>query len=103
MVPFSSTHLPPLEYDIKKEQFSAKTRVSTNRIGWLHSVADKRGAKFDVVIKDAVGRVKARIQDFGGEAEKSGRLVNLETMVGEEISIEVENVRNAESLKLFVN
>lgn len=103
MIPISTTQVPPLEYDIKKEQFSAKTRVQSNKIGWIHSLASKPGAKFDVVVKDGLGRVKMRYENFGNATDKAGRLVNLETMVGEEISVELENVRDAENIKLFVN
>ena len=103
MLTVSTTQIPPLKFSVKDENSKAKHLMQSNRIGWLHSIADKPGAQFDVVIKDGLGRVRKRIPNFGGETEKSGQLLNMETMVGEELTFEVENLKNADSLTLFVN
>lgn len=86
----------------KGSDVGQKFRMQSNKIGWLHSLSDKPGAQFDVVIKDGLGRVKHRSTIKGG-TEKSGALINLETNLGEEIEVSVENMQNAESIKLFIN
>ena len=102
MIPVSTTRIPPLAFKASASA-AAKMMMQSNRIGWIHSLADKPGAKFDVVIKDGLGRVMKRIDNFGGDTEKSGKLLNLETRVGEELFFEVENLKNAENVTLFVN
>ena len=103
MLTVSTTQIPPLKFNVKNETCQAKMRMQSGKIGWIHSIADKAGAKFDVVIKDGFGRVRKLIENFGVETEKSGQLLNMETMVGEELTFEVENIKNANDLTLFVN
>jgi len=103
MRPLSSTAIAPLEFILKTGELSKKVTASTNKIGWIHSVSDKPGAKFDLVIKDALGREKVRKTGCGNETEKYGELVNIPTMMGEELHVEIENLKNAESLKIFLN
>lgn len=81
---------------------SCKIRASANKIGWIHSVADKPGAKFDVVIKDSLGRLKYQATIQGG-TEKAGSLVNLETRLGEELDISIEGLEGADKVQLFIN
>ncbi len=100
MIPISTTQIPPLS--LKTEE-SAKMRMQSNHIGWIHSLADRPGAKFDIVIKDGLGRIRKRIDNFGSETVKAGQIINLETMVGEELTFEIENLKNANDIKLFVN
>ena len=101
MIPVDPTLFPPLEFK-KGGDEGQKTRMSSDKIGWLHSVSDKPGAQFDVVIKDALGRVKHR-ETIKRGTEKSGALVNIPGMIGEEIEVSVENMQNAEKVQLFIN
>jgi len=101
MIPLDPVELAPLEFK-KGSDVSHTIKAQGNKIGWLHSVSNKPGAEFDVIIKDGLGRVKHRSTIKGG-TEKSGALINLETNVGEEIEVSVENMQNADSIKLFIN
>ena len=103
MRPLSSTALAPLEFIPKSGQVSKTHRASSGKIGWIHSISDKPGARFDLVIKDGMGREKKRMRDCGNATEKFGELVNLPTQMGEELHVEVENVRGADNLKIFLN
>jgi len=101
MIPLDQVELAPLEFK-KDSDASHKIKIQGNNIGWLHSVSDKPGAQFDVVIKDGLGRVKHRSTIKGG-TEKSGALINLPTVLGEELEVSVENMKNADKVQLFIN
>ena len=100
MIPVDPTLFPPLEF--KKDSEGQKIKMTSNKIGWLHSVSDKPGAQFDVVVKDALGRIKHR-QTIKGGTEKSGALINMPGMIGEEIEVSIENMQNADKVQLFIN
>ena len=101
MIPVQPTELAPLEFKSGSD-ITHKVKASSTKIGWLHSVSDKPGAQFDVVIKDALGRVKHRAT-IKGSTEKSGSLLNLPTYLGEDLEVGVENIKNAEIVQLFLN
>lgn len=93
--------MPALEFDSKAGELSRKIKASGGKIGWIHSLSETP-AKFDLTIKDGLGRVKFHKKDFGG-SPKAGQLINLPTMVGEDLEVVLENVREAEKVKLFIN
>lgn len=97
----STSQTPILSF--KKGQMSQKMRMPSNKIGWLHSLSDKPGAKFDIVIKDSLGRVKYQKSNCGNDTTQYGELVNLPTLIGEEVEVELENAKNFEELNLFLN
>lgn len=101
MRPLSSTMSPHLSF--RKDGDSQKIRATTSRIGWIHTLSNKPGAKFDITIKDGLGRVKMQKKNCGTETEKYGELVNFPTMLGEELEIELSNLQNAEEVKVFLN
>lgn len=103
MIPVSTTELPVLKFDFKAGENSKRFRMSSNKIGWFHAVSEKPGAKFDLTIKDAIGRPIFRRDNMGGTSERSGELLNLETRLGEEVEVVIENVRGAEKLDVFLN
>ena len=103
MIPVSQQELPPLEFDVEKNELTQKVRMSSNKIGWLHTLSDKPGATFDIRIRDAAGRVRFERSGFGSEHEQAGELVNLSTLVGEEMEVEISNAKNVGKLKVFVN
>lgn len=78
-------------------------RASSSKIGWFHSVSEKPGAKFDLTIRDGLGRVKLVKKDCGNDTVKYGELLNLPTMLGEELEVEVSNLRGVEAVDLFLN
>jgi hypothetical protein len=97
----SSTENKPLEFSrIEPKQ---NYKMPTSQIGWLHTLADKPGARFDIVIRDGLGREMARKTNCGNDTEKYGELVNLPTLVGQDIQVEIENLKGAEKLQVFIN
>ena len=87
----------------KKGQNSQKMRMETNKIGWIHSVTDKPGARFDLFIKDGFGRTLIEKRNCGNDTDKYGELIGLDTRLGEEVEIVVENIKNAENVEVFIN
>lgn len=103
MRPLSSTANAPLEFSVKSGELSRPFKAPTDKIGWISTISDKPGARFDLVIKDGIGREKMRKAGCGNATAKYGELVNLPTMVGEDLHVEIENLQNADSLKVFLN
>lgn len=101
MRPVSATDLPPLTFS--REESAKKVNISAPKIGWLHTKSDKPGATFDIVIKDALGRIRMEKKNCGNDTDQYGELINLETRVGEEVQVEVKNLTNADSLMVFLN
>lgn len=103
MIPLESTALPPLKFNVKQKQFSQKLRISSNKIGWVHTISDKPGATFDLTIKDAMGRIKMQKVGCHTDTDKFGELFNLPAQFGEELEVELSNIKNVEHIDLFVN
>lgn len=101
MKPIVASEMPALEFNGQKN--SHKIRTQSNKIGWVHSISDEKGAKFDLTIKDALGRTMMQKLNCGGDTERYGELVNLETHLGDEIEVVVENIKNAKKIDLFIN
>lgn len=98
--PTSTTALP---LSFSPTDLVKKTNAATNKIGWLHTIADKPGATFDIVIKDGLGRVKYQRKNCTTETEKFGELANIPTLLGEQLEVSLENVRGAEKVDVFLN
>ncbi len=97
----SSTEQKPLEFS---EQVPInEVNAHTNKIGWLHTLADTPGASFDITIKDGLGRVKLERTNCKSETDKYGELINQPTLLGEKLFVEVSNLKGAKSLKVFIN
>lgn len=102
MIPLVQSELPSLKFRATSVPEQQRIKAQSSKIGWLHSLA-KPGTRFDIRIKDALGRVKYERKGFGGEADKFGELINFPTLVGEELDIEVENIQGSEEIDIFVN
>lgn len=103
MIPLSSTENPQIEFNPKLGELSKKIHIPTSKIGWVHTIADQKGASFDITIKDALGRVKFQRKNCSTDTEKFGELVNLPTLLGEELEVTVDNLKGAENIKVFLN
>ena len=101
MRPISSTETPALEFS--RDTQPQKLTLTNTKIAWLHSLSNKPGAKFDIVIKDQRGGVRFERKDFGTETEKAGELVNIPFLPGEEIEVSVNNLRGAEKVHILLN
>ena len=99
----SSTERGPLEFVPSVGELKKETLASTNKIGWLHTISDKKGASFDITIKDALGRIKMKKQNCKSETEQFGELVNLPTNMGEKLTVEIENLKGADKVQVFLN
>lgn len=102
MKAISSTDNPVLRFG-KTEGSTKKMKAFSNRIGWLHAQSAVAGAKFDITIKDGLGRIKYEKKDCGNETEQYGELLNLPTFLGEELEIEVKNLRGVDDIAMFLN
>lgn len=103
MTQLSSTESKPLEFRPETGESKQTINIPTHKIGWLHSVADQPGAKFDIKVTDALGRLKFEKKDCKSETEQFGELVNLPVLLGEELSVEILNLQGAKTLKVFLN
>lgn len=101
MRPIASTDTPTLSYG--KDVPSHKIRLTNTKVGWLHSFSDKKGAKFDIQIRDAFGGLVFERKNFGTDTDRAGELVNLAVRPGEELDIEVKNIRGADKVDIFLN
>lgn len=103
MIPLESTANPSMTFNPSIGENSKKINIPTNKIGWLHSIADTPGAKFDLIIKDGIGRVKFQRKNCGNDTDKYGELVNLPTMMGEQLEVIVENLQGAKKVDILLN
>jgi len=103
MIPLSSTENPQIEFNPKIGELSKKIKAPTSKIGWLHTIADQKGASFDITIKDALGRTKFERKNCSTGTEEFGELVNLPTLMGEQLEVTIDNLKGAENIKVFLN
>lgn len=98
--PTSTTALP---LHFSQNDFVKKTNAATGKIAWLHTIADKPGATFDITIKDGLGRIKYQRKNCTTETEKFGELANIPTLLGEQLEVSLENVKGADEVDVFLN
>jgi hypothetical protein len=103
MKPVSSTESLPIKFKIVDGNATERFRASSAKIGWLHSIADKAGAKFDIVIRDAAGRIMFEKPGFGAETKEFGEFLGRDVRLGEELEVSLENVKGADEVSLFFN
>lgn len=101
MIPVQPTQMPALEFS--ENETSKKIIAGSNKIGWLHSKSDNAGAKFNLTIKDSLGRIKMKKIDCGNDTDQYGELINLDTRLGEELEIVVDNIKGGKKVNLFIN
>lgn len=80
-----------------------RIRAESSKIGWLDAVASQPGASYDLTIRDVHGRVKLEKKGCGNETVRYGELLNLPTMLGEELDVEVTNLKGAEHVDILLN
>lgn len=103
MIELSSTENPPLDFNPSAGEVSRKVQAPNRKIGWLHTLSDEKGASFDIAIKDLHGRTKFERKNCTSQHEKFGQLINLPTMMGEQLEVVVHNLKGAKNLKVFLN
>ncbi len=103
MQTISSTGGKPLEFNPAVGEVSRDVIAPTERVAWLHTLADEPGARFDIKIKDALGRVKFEKNNCGTDHKAFGELINMPTTVGEKLNVSIENLKGAKKLNVFIN
>jgi hypothetical protein len=99
----SSTEQAPLEFNPSIGENSKMIRAATGKIGWLHSIADTDGASFDIKVKDVFGHIKFEKRNCKSETKEFGELINQETLIGEDLTVEIDNLQGAKTVKVFLN
>lgn len=100
MKTINPTDMPSLAFD--KNQSSHKIKLQSSAIGWIHSIGQK-GTKFNLTLKDALGRVILEKKGCGNETDRYGEFVNFKGRIGEEIEIVVDGIQNTDKIDLFIN
>lgn len=103
MRPLSASELAPLEFAPGIGEDTREYISPSNRIGWLEARADEPGARYDIVIKDELGRVKLHKKNVGTETEAYGERVDMPAMMGEKLNISIENLKGAKKVQVFLN
>jgi hypothetical protein len=103
MRPLSSTEGAPIVFRPKDDDFAQYIKAPTGKIGWVRAVSNRAGARFNLVIKDALGREKFRKDGCTSETREFGELINIPTQIGEDLEIEVEDMTGAEELIVHIN
>jgi len=103
MTHLSSTTIAPLEFNPEVGEDSVKTKAVGHKVGWLHTIADAEGASFDITIKNALGQTKFERKNCTTETQEFGELINLETLLGEDLEVSVDNLKGAKKIKVFLN
>lgn len=101
MIPIQPTELPALKFTANESE--REYHVQSSKIGWLHAKGE-RGTVFDISIKDALGREKARKSGCKIGDGDYGELVNLPVMLGEKLKVEVSNIQGPKKeVTVFLN
>ena len=102
MKTISTSEMPGMKFSV--EDGTKSFRCQSNKIGWITAKADKPGTKYDIVIKDVHGRERHRMNNCGSqEGTEYGEMINMNTHIGEEFEVSVENIKGGKSVDLFIN
>ena len=101
MKAISTTEMPALTFT--QQQGEQKFHSQANKIGWMRAMAEKPGISFDITIKDGMGRIRAQRQNCKTQTNEFGELINLPTSLGEDLNVEVSNLKGTEKLTVFLN
>lgn len=101
MKAISPTDMPALAFT--KTQESQNYRSQSSKIGWIRALAPKPGMSFDLAIKDGLGRVKMQRQNCKTETTEYGELLNLPTNLGEDLQVEISNLKGSDKIHVFLN
>lgn len=103
MKPISPTSIASIKVKNENGEASTSFHSQTNKIGWVRTVSDKKGASFDFVVRDAIGREMFRRPGCTTETEQFAQLMNIDTRMGEDLEICLENIKGADEIELFIN
>ncbi len=100
MIPIAANELPALKFSPRAEKQSYNAQA--HNIGWLRALSDKKDISFDVTIRDGQGNIKKQLLNCKTQTGEYGEQMNLPTMLGENLDIEVSNLKGAEELTVFL-
>ncbi len=83
-----------------KQSGEARVIIDRKKIGMLHSIADKPGAKFDIKIFDMAGNEQISRTNVGTENNRWGEVVN-KNLTDNTFIVKVENVKGADTIDIF--
>lgn len=101
MIPVSPSETPVLTFTSLAEK-PQEYRASANKIGWLHT-QQKPGTEFDLRIKDIHGHTKFERVGIKAGAETYGELANIPCLLGEQLFIEVSNIKGSDKVAVLLN
>lgn len=95
------TELPALSFN--KGQEKQPYHSQSEKVGWLR-VFTKPGTKFNMSIRDGLGRSKFERQGLEANPDgQFGELINMQTMVGENLEVEVTGLHQGTKADVFLN
>ena len=100
-MPIDPIELPALSFS--PTQSKQPYQPQTNKIGWLRAIADKEGVSFDMTIRDGMGRIVKEWRGCKTDTNEYGELINLSTVIGDNLEVEVTNLKGADKLDVFLN
>lgn len=77
-------------------------RMQAPKIGWLQT-QQTPGAEFDLRIKDIRGHVKFERAGIKATDNVYGELANVPGMIGEDIFVEVANLKGSDKVSILLN
>lgn len=101
MRPVSSTELPALTFNQGQEKQPYHSESA--KIGWVRLFAAP-GASLNLSIRDGLGRTKFERHGIKVSPDgQAGELINIPTMLGENLEVEVTGLREGQKAEVFLN
>lgn len=101
MTRVSHVDLAPLSFSPTQEQ--QPFRSQTGKIGWFKAMSPKPGVSFDLTIKDGLGRVRMQRVGCKTDTVEYGEAINMPTNFGEDLQVEVSNLKGTDKLTVLLN
>lgn len=103
MKPINNSTLAPLKVTNDNGEGSVSFHAQQNKVAWVQTKANKIGSSFDIVFRDALGREMMRRDNCHSETHEFGEMLNVPTRMGEDYTVSLENIKNAEEVEIFLN
>lgn len=75
--------------------------IQDQQIGLIHAITDQPGAEFDLIVRDSLGEIKYEKRGIKNESDRWGERIDL-PVSDNYCKIEVENVKGAEKIDVFI-
>lgn len=84
-------------------QGSASFHAQQNKVAWVQTKSNKIGSSFDIVFRDALGREMMRRDNCKTETTEFGAMLNVPTRMGEDYTVSLENIKDADEIEILLN